>query len=180
MEWYVYRFNINSKIIEEFNIFKHGGFREDFEKLREQKLDAEQFAERLDRILMYYFWCKYEHEVLIGELTDSSSQTVQKVDIYSQVKMNWSQFLDYVTGRTSPFQIGDKLWYSPYGGEDPYEVTVRMLTQRSDGSWKIRVVWDNGRQMDVSDTDVGIRLFRDKEDALLASERECRFHKLQF
>lgn len=166
MEWYVYRYNINSRKVERFNIFNHGSFSEDFEKLRQKGLERDGFAEELNRLLMYYFWSKYEYEVVVGELTDRQNKAEEKVDIYDQVRMNWQQFLDYVTGRASPVQIGDKLWYcSPYGN-DPCAVVVRMITQKADRAWKIRVKAESPHTFDLSDEDIGRCLFKEKDAAI--------------
>ena len=96
MEWNVFRYNNNKRMIEKYNIFNHGSFVREFDKLKRQQLARERFAKELDGILMYYFWCKYEYEVVVGEYSERENRKEIKVDIYEQIKMNWECFLEYV------------------------------------------------------------------------------------
>jgi hypothetical protein len=96
-------------------------------ELKRKKLSKEEFADRLKREVMYYFWSKYEYETVVttfpphitsGELDKaiverdhrlkeygrcrSSIQITPeeyiKIDIYDQVRLNWDVFVDYVRG----------------------------------------------------------------------------------
>lgn len=94
LEWYAYRYNINRKKIEVFNIFEHANFIADFYKLCDENLNKLSFEDRLDRILLYYYWSKSEHEIIIVPwIGDRDIQ--KKIDIYSQVKINWKHFVNY-------------------------------------------------------------------------------------
>lgn len=97
MEWYVFRYDNNNKSIYEYNIFSHSSFMQDLRELAKET-DKEVFSEKLRRNLMYYFWAKYEHEVLITGLFSDRGDTERKVDIYEQVRLNWRAFVDYVWG----------------------------------------------------------------------------------
>ena len=121
--WNVYE--ENSGRIEVYNIFNHGGFSEYLKKLIKKKPTREEFEKQLDRELMYYFWCKVEYEITItgyppyinkedmDAMMDEADkhkreygrypyreharlECAKKVDIYSQVKLNWDVFVDYV------------------------------------------------------------------------------------
>lgn len=125
LEWNVFRHDVNSNKIVTFNIFNHWKFSEDVQKSLKKFKDKDEFAEHLRRDLMYYFWSKYEHEVVITTfppyitmkeldnlnekralhkekygrdfvLIDVSPDTGVKIDIYAQVMNNWDIFLDYV------------------------------------------------------------------------------------
>lgn len=124
MHWFVYYENVNTKEIEQFDIFRHASFNKDIQKLKKKKLSLEEFDKELDRKSMYYFWSKSEYEVIItswpayidreeyiritNEITDiknkdkifkvvNISPTVgTKVSIYDQLKLNWSAFVNYV------------------------------------------------------------------------------------
>ena len=96
-------------------------------KINESKegISKDEFAEQLKRSLMYWFWCKSEHEVVISSwpvyidkeeldrinteyeeynnkwghypyTINVSPYVGKKIDIYSQVMMNWEQFVEYV------------------------------------------------------------------------------------
>ena len=96
MEWNVYYYDINRKQITTFNIFRHGGFREDVYKLFESFDDKQGFTEAIERILLYWFWCKSEYEVLIRAWCGGNGDEEVKIDVCSQVMLNFDKFIDYV------------------------------------------------------------------------------------
>ena len=125
LEWNVYRHNVNNKKIEQFNIFEHGRFLEDVKKDLKKCDTKEEFAERLKKNLMYYFWSKCEYEVVISSFPmrikkeelerlntefkkdseryghEPCSMWVrpdagEKIDIAGQVMLNFEVFVDYV------------------------------------------------------------------------------------
>ena len=125
MVWNVYREDFNNRAIVEYNIFDHGGFAQDVNKLLKEDITKDEFAEQLKRSLMYWFWCKSEHEVVISswpvyidkaELDRLNAEykeynnkwnrypykinvapdVSEKVSVYDQVMMNWEQFFKYV------------------------------------------------------------------------------------
>jgi hypothetical protein len=124
LKWNVYCGDVNGNKIKTYNIFKHGGFSADVEKYLKKYKDKEEFAEKLKRSLMYYFWSKSEWEVVITEwvphvtmeeldrLNTEREKTLkeynrephslyvnpdvaEKIDVYDQVMNNWDIFLDY-------------------------------------------------------------------------------------
>jgi hypothetical protein len=125
MQWNVFYENVNSRQIEEFNIFKHGSFAKDVEKLLKQGLSKKNFAEKLKKTVQYYFWSKAEYEVIVTswpvyidaeELDRINAEYEEhnekwgcypyvvkidpnvgrKIDIYQQVMLNFNVFCDYV------------------------------------------------------------------------------------
>ena len=96
LQWNVLYYNCNAQRIEPYNIFKHSSFAGDVKKLLKEDLTVEDFASKLKRILMYYFWSKCEHEVIIQAWPPSHSDVEKKVDIYDQVLLNWDVFVNYV------------------------------------------------------------------------------------
>lgn len=117
MLWNVFIYDFNKRKIEVKNLFNISiTFNEDFEALKDQILKGdiatkEEFADKLKSILMYTFWCRREYEIAISDLcwtyreaTDVMKvkeyehycKTAEKIDIYSQVEMNWDRFVDYV------------------------------------------------------------------------------------
>ena len=124
LTWNVYRENFNNREIVKYNIFDHPSFSAEVKKIMKET-NKEAFAEKLKRELMYYFWSKCEHEVVVTswpvyvdneelnrinkEREDDAKKfgrepcrmnitpTIgSKVDIYSQVMLNWDIFVDYV------------------------------------------------------------------------------------
>lgn len=126
MKWNVYRHNFNTREIEVFNIFDHASFYESIKKLFKKYKDKTEFAENLRKELLYYFWSKYEYEVIITtfpvyvdkkELQEIKNNQDQenikryitpevgiKADIYSQVMNNFDIFVDYVWNNKQEFK----------------------------------------------------------------------------
>ena len=72
------------------------GFVEDIEKMRKNKITSVDFKDRLKQVLMYYFWAKCEYEVIVSSFPPDEKSKDEKVDIYSQVMLNFDIFCDYV------------------------------------------------------------------------------------
>ena len=125
MKWNVLRHDINARRIKEYDIFKHSSFANEVAELSNQDLTKEDFTQKLERTLQYYFWSKSEHEVVITswppfidakELDRISVEyqhynqlwgrypyklnvhldVSEKIDIYDQVMLNFDVFVDYV------------------------------------------------------------------------------------
>ena len=96
LEWNVYRHDINKQEIVTYNIFDHGGFCEDVKKAFCTFEDRDEFVDSLKMLLMYYFWCKSEYEVVVGPWVGGKDCKDLKIDIYAQVMNNWERFAEYV------------------------------------------------------------------------------------
>ena len=125
MIWNVFCEDFNNRAIVKYNIFNHGGFAQDVNKLLKEDITKDEFAEQLKRSLRYYFWGKSEHEVVItswpvyinrAELDRLNiayeeynnkwghypyninivPNVGKKIDIYSQVMMNFDIFVDMI------------------------------------------------------------------------------------
>lgn len=93
IEWNVYYYNSNSRKIEIHNVFNHWRFIEYSAKhIKKYKDDLKALEEQIRRELMYYYWSKYEWEVLISPFSEHKDGEI-KVDVYEQVMMNWNRFL---------------------------------------------------------------------------------------
>lgn len=99
MKWNVYRYDFNLDEIYIFNIFEHGSFKKEVNKVLRNIDSKEEFEEKLRMEAMYYFWSKAEHEILIyplfGRFRDKGKDA-RKIDIYNQLNLNWNKFVDYV------------------------------------------------------------------------------------
>ena len=98
MKWNVYYHDINRDKIDVYNIFDHISFRRDVEKYLSEYTDKEEFEERLERSLFYYFGSKAEWEIIISPWVGGRNTKKVKIDVYDQVMINWDVFLDYVWG----------------------------------------------------------------------------------
>lgn len=96
LKWNVFYHSFNKQEIITINIFDHWRFSEDVEKNLKKIKDKDEFAEKLRRDLMYYFWSKSEYEIIISPWCGGHNTKDIKVDAYTQVINNWDIFLDYV------------------------------------------------------------------------------------
>lgn len=116
LTWNVFRHNINKDEIYVYNIFDHGGFLKDVQKMLDSHTTYDNFKEELRVTAMYYFWCKAEHEIVITSFPPYISKNefhrlaykdfniranvnlecATKIDIFHQLSMNWDRFVDYV------------------------------------------------------------------------------------
>ena len=128
MIWNVYRNNFNTKKIEVFNIFDHISFLESVKKILKQTQNKKEFSENIREELLYYFWSKYEYEVIITSFpvyinqkelnkinSDNNSNSNNKtkisiepdvgikVDIYTQVMNNFDIVVDYIWNNKQEF-----------------------------------------------------------------------------
>ena len=96
--WNVFREDFSSGDIIQWNIFRHGRFYEDlqktFKRLRKEP-EREEVAEIVRRDLMYYFWSKCEYEIIISGFPGREGKE-EKIDVYTQVMMNWDIFFQYL------------------------------------------------------------------------------------
>ena len=128
LKWYVYRHDVNAKLIEKYNVFDHSGFDRDIKKLIKSKCTKEEFSEELKRIALYCFWSKCEMETVICSwpvyidaaeysritnevnerkrdnrifrVSNVNPEVGMKIDIYDQLQLNWDVFVDYVWNNT--------------------------------------------------------------------------------
>ena len=124
LEWNVFFEDVNAKQIIKFNIFNHRDFCESVEKILKMKISRADFAKRIERELMYYFWSKSEYEIVLtswppyisedernrvnqeaalreskgwdNHIHDVNLTVRKKVDIYEQIMLNFEKFIDYL------------------------------------------------------------------------------------
>lgn len=125
LKWNVYRFNSNKKAIESYNVFNHIDVTKEIKDAYKTLPSKEEFIKKVEQICMYYFWCKCEWEVVIAswpthitfdELSRLNEENNdykekwghyprslvpnleydKKLDVYSQLKLNWDNFIDYL------------------------------------------------------------------------------------
>ena len=103
IEWLVYRFNINAQKIEKFNIFNHGGFLKYTHKTIKKYISKEDFEEQLKKELLFYFWGKAEHELVIEKYDGGISlipwcgclrPEEARIDVTCDVDFDWKGFSD--------------------------------------------------------------------------------------
>lgn len=78
MVWNVYYYNMDSQ--------------KAFKKCKTK----DEFIERLKSDLFYYFGFKAEYEIVLAPWCSGSDKKTIKIDIYSQIMLNWDKFVEYV------------------------------------------------------------------------------------
>lgn len=105
LEWNVFYYDINRKKIDTYNIFDHGKFIKWVHKDLKDINNIEDFAKALESNLSYYFGMRSEWEVLISPWVDGDREKdAIKVDVYSQVMLNFEVFLNYVWSKRSYYK----------------------------------------------------------------------------
>lgn len=115
LKWFVFVEDINKKQIKVYNIFEHKDFMEDcndaWEDYKNKYHNFSKFQKDIDNILMYYFWCKCEWEIILSNFPPSDSFHEKKIDVYQQVKINWDKFIDYIFS----YYIANEFYLSQWG-----------------------------------------------------------------
>lgn len=96
IEWNVYNFNITHKSITIFNVFRHTAFKRSVYHLLEKCDNKTDFSEKVRKEAFYFFGSRAEYEVVISAWVGGDGTEQQKVDVYSQLSMNWERFIDYL------------------------------------------------------------------------------------
>ena len=107
MKWNVYRYNINSDKIENFNIFDHGSFNQYVQKHLKKCTSKEEFAEKIKSELLFYFWSKSQWELIV-EIQDEHIYLLPwcgckepdkvKIDV-SDENFDWKGFAEHHINR---------------------------------------------------------------------------------
>lgn len=148
LSWKVYREEPNSKQIIVYDLFEREHWNRVVRQLKAQCDNKEEFAEELRTKLMSQYWCRSEYEIVLtswppyietAELDELKYEVVEhkhhwgcepcrvipplivseKIDIFSQLELNWAQFIDYVwTNAPAPISYwvmldisGDVVYY---------------------------------------------------------------------
>lgn len=97
--WNVYHHNFNADKLEIYNIFNHGGFVEYVKKHKKKYKVKEDFADKLESELFYYFGSKCEWEVIITKKDNKiimtpwvGSRSNPELDVTNNEDFDWVGF----------------------------------------------------------------------------------------
>ena len=103
-EWMVLYHNFNSDKIEQYNILKYR--EDDIKKIRKKCETKEEFAEKLRREMMYYYWSKCEWEMIITKTENNRiiltpwcgcrNPDEVAIDVTDDNNFDWIGFADYI------------------------------------------------------------------------------------
>jgi folate-binding Fe-S cluster repair protein YgfZ len=124
LNYFVYRHNFNQHKIEKYNVLSKYIVNEIKDRTK-NITDKDEFSEEIRKIMLYHFWSKSEHEIILSSwptyikpeelsritrefhnyqkkfnkqpnVIDVSLTVREKVDIYSQLRLNWDIFINYL------------------------------------------------------------------------------------
>lgn len=83
--------------IEFYNVFNHWSFLKSCISNAKKYNKKAEFFVAVHNDLQYYFWSKFEWEILVSGFFEKSETF--KIDVYDQVNANFDQFVDYLWDR---------------------------------------------------------------------------------
>lgn len=102
LEWYAFRHDNNKNQLVFINVLS--GMEEEIaKKIKKGAKDNWRpvtsyisFKDWIKGNLMYYYWCKSEHECLIGDWCANPEPTLEKHDIWWQLEPNLDRICEYI------------------------------------------------------------------------------------
>ena len=117
LSWIVTYYDFNRNKISHYDVLK---YREnDIKKMRKKCGTKEEFAEKLRREMMYYYWSKCEGDMIVSKTEDNriiltpwcgcKNPDEVKIDVTDNNNFDWIGFADYILerkGRNNKAKIG--------------------------------------------------------------------------
>jgi hypothetical protein len=139
LTWKVKRFDCNRQEIVDYDILR---YREDFiRRLKKISNNREEFSERLRSQMMYYYWSKSEHELLISIKVDKvilspwcgcRDPEKASIQVYDEA-FDWLIFANYHLGRQ---------WYCNKAKIDIYDQLSWKWDELVDYCWYTRLPYE--------------------------------------
>ena len=103
LEWYAFRYDSNERKIKFINVLS--GMEEDIvKKIKKGSKDKwkpvtdyKSFKDYIKSELMYYYWSKSEHEVVVSGLYNKDTE--EKHDIWWQLEPNLDRICEYIINK---------------------------------------------------------------------------------
>lgn len=97
--WKVFICDFNSRNIKTYNVFDNSRFLDGLKSIKKQmKKEKIQnktwFADEIVKKAMNAFWSKSEYEIIMTSVYENANDC--KVDIFTQLSINLTQFVDYI------------------------------------------------------------------------------------
>ena len=108
MHWYCKEYDCNANVIKYIDILKYR--EEDIKKMKKKAANKEEFKELLNREMMWRFWSKCEHELIIVKEEDGSiwltpwvgcrNPEEVKINVSDDASFDWKRFAEfYISGQ---------------------------------------------------------------------------------
>ena len=101
LEWYAFEYDWNNKGLIRTNVLGERFVEDILKRIKRDKIDTyEKLKEGIKRELMYYYWSKAEHEVMVTDLFPRNYEDFQeqavKIDVWYQLEPNLDRIVEYV------------------------------------------------------------------------------------
>ena len=93
-------FDFNAKVLKPYNIITEDLI-EEFKKKAKTLTSTKDKKKVLDDYFMYHYWSRREYELFIGDAFEEDISKYKKVDIYTQIQMNFDVIYDLVIKATN-------------------------------------------------------------------------------
>ena len=103
MHWYCKEYDCNANVIKDINVLRYR--EEDIKKMKKKAATKEEFEELLKREMMWRYWSRSEHELVI-EITEDNRIFLNpwvgcrepekvKIDVADDDSFDWRGFAEY-------------------------------------------------------------------------------------
>lgn len=101
LEWYAFEYDWNNKQLVRTNVLGERFVEDILKRIKRDKITTyEALKEGIERELMYYYWSKAEHEVMVTDLFPRNYEEFEeqavKIDIWYQLEPNLDRICEYV------------------------------------------------------------------------------------
>lgn len=125
LKWEVVDFDCNRQVIENYNILRYR--EDDIKKLKKKCATKEEFAEELRRKLMWRYWSKAEHELIITRTEDGRillspwcgcrDEERATIDVTDDKSYDWKGFAnqhikEQIFGNRAKIDVYDQIMYA--------------------------------------------------------------------
>ena len=98
LEWFAFEYDFNKRDVVRINVLGTYFAEDMLKRVKRDKLTTyNDIKEGIKRELMYHYWCKAEHEILVTDLfpKDFEKESV-KLDVWFQLEPNLDRITEYV------------------------------------------------------------------------------------
>ena len=99
-EFKVLYFDFNAKELKTYNIITEN-LLEEFKKKSKSLTSTTDKKKALDDYFLYRYWSRREYELFIGDAFEEDISKYKKVDIYTQIQMNFDVIYNLVIKATN-------------------------------------------------------------------------------
>lgn len=97
LKWYVLKYDTNERQIINYNVLGNRFVELLHKAVKKGKVNTyEELKRFIDCYFIYYYMSRAEHEILVGGLFAKDINSLEKIDIYNQLKPNLDNITKYV------------------------------------------------------------------------------------